>query len=101
MVRLQKLYQRILNSQKNIRFSDLQTVLEAFGFELNRIKGSHHIYKHPDIDDALLSLQPTKKRQAKPYQIKQFLRLVEEHNLRLAFDTSDSDDDSTEDENNV
>jgi predicted RNA binding protein YcfA (HicA-like mRNA interferase family) len=99
MVRLQKLYQRIVNNQKNIRFADLQTVLEAFGFVLDRIKGSHHIYKHPEIADALLSLQPTKKGQAKPYQIKQFLRLVEEHNLRLASDSDDADE-TDEDENN-
>ena len=83
MTRKQKLYQRILNNQKNIKFTDLLTIVEAFGFELDRIRGSHHIYKHPATDSGFLTLQPDKNSQAKPYQIKQFLSLVEEHALSL------------------
>ena len=83
MTRKQKLYQRIINNQHNIKFSDLITVINAFGFELDRITGSHHIYKHPKLNDDFLSLQPDKNGQAKPYQIKQFLSLVEEYNLRM------------------
>jgi predicted RNA binding protein YcfA (HicA-like mRNA interferase family) len=96
MVRLVKLYQRIINNQKNIKFADLLTLIEAFGFELDRINGSHHIYKHSEISEALLSLQPTKDNQAKPYQIKQFLRLVEEYNLSMRTEKQDSTEESDE-----
>jgi hypothetical protein len=48
------------------------------------------VYKHLDISDALLVIQPDKNRQAKPYQIKQFLKLVEENNLHLS-DNEDND----------
>lgn len=41
MVRKQKLYQRLVNNQKNVRFSDFVTLITAFGFSLNRIRGSH------------------------------------------------------------
>jgi predicted RNA binding protein YcfA (HicA-like mRNA interferase family) len=83
LVRKQKLYQRLVNSQKNVKFNDFIAVVTGFGFELDRIKGSHQIYKHPDITEELLSLQPAKNGDAKPYQIKQFLSLVEEYNLHM------------------
>jgi hypothetical protein len=45
------------------------------------LSGSHHIFVHPDIPE-LVNLQSV-KGQAKPYQIKQFLRLVERYDLKL------------------
>jgi predicted RNA binding protein YcfA (HicA-like mRNA interferase family) len=56
-------------------------LVEAFGFSLSRISGSHHIFEHPDVRE-LVNLQEVGGR-AKPYQIKQFLTLVERYNLRL------------------
>jgi len=81
MVKKQKLYQRLINSQKNVKFSDFVTVIIAFGFSFNRITGSHHIYDHTDVPQSV-SIQPD-NNQAKPYQIRQFLRLVEKYNLKL------------------
>ncbi len=92
MVKKRKLYQRIVNNPKNVKFNELIALVEAFGFVLDRIKGSHHTYKHPEISDAFLQLQPGKAGDAKPYQIKQFLRLVESYNLRMAADEEQSDD---------
>lgn len=43
------------------------------------------MFKHPDVP-ALLSIQPTGRGQAKPYQVRQFLKLVEEYNLQLEAD---------------
>jgi hypothetical protein len=43
--------------------------------------GSHHIYAHPAIPE-LINLQNINGR-AKPYQIRQMLRLVERYNLAL------------------
>ncbi|MBA2277882.1 MAG: type II toxin-antitoxin system HicA family toxin [Chloroflexia bacterium] len=39
-----KLYDRVRNSQTNVRFSDLVRLVEAFGFVLDRQRGSHHVY---------------------------------------------------------
>ena len=50
-------------------------------FNLARVTGSHHIFTHPTIQE-LVNLQEV-KGQAKPYQIRQFLRLVERYNLEL------------------
>jgi predicted RNA binding protein YcfA (HicA-like mRNA interferase family) len=58
--------------------------IEAFGFRLARISGSHHIFEHPDLPE-LVNMQK-RKGKAKPYQVRQFLRLVEQHNLQLRED---------------
>jgi predicted RNA binding protein YcfA (HicA-like mRNA interferase family) len=72
----EKLLKKILSSPENIRFGDLVTLAEAYGFRLARVTGSHHIFKHPDKIE-LLNLQDYKGK-AKPYQIRQFLRLIGE-----------------------
>ena len=80
-----RLLRRVLSGAKNISFDDMfddmADLVEAFGFTLSRISGSHHIFVHPDIPE-LVNLQSV-KNQAKPYQIKQFLRLVERYDLKL------------------
>ena len=77
----QKLLHKILGSSKNIRFTEMVNLVRGFGFELSRTDGSHHIFMKPDIPE-LVNLQNI-KGQAKPYQIRQFLKLVEKHNLKL------------------
>ena len=43
-----KLLDRVLQKRcKNVRFDDLRTLLEAYGFVRDRISSSHHIYTHP------------------------------------------------------
>ncbi len=65
----------------NVRFADAQRLAEALGFELERVRGSHHIYRHPGIGQRI-NLQ-ARGGQAKPYQLRQLLDLVERHALRL------------------
>jgi len=60
----------------------MRRLVEAFGFELRRKSGSHHIFVHPDVRE-LLNLQEI-RGQVKPYQIRQLLRLVERYALSLA-----------------
>jgi predicted RNA binding protein YcfA (HicA-like mRNA interferase family) len=76
-----KLLQKIIGGSKNIRFTEMVNLIEGFGFKLSRTDGSHHIFTRPDIPE-LVNLQDI-KGQAKPYQIRQFLKLVEKHNLKL------------------
>lgn len=76
-----KLLQRIVNRPNNVRFDDLKAVVEAFGFRISRISGSHYIYVHPQVNE-LINLQDV-KGQAKPYQIKQLLELIELYDLEM------------------
>ncbi len=65
----------------NVRFSDLRRLLGDLGFEQIRASGSHEIYAHPSITE-LVNVQEV-KGQAKPYQLRQLLRLIEQYDLRL------------------
>lgn len=76
-----KLLQKILSGSRNVKFNDMITLVEAFGFHLSRISGSHHIFVHPEVKE-LVNLQQA-NGQAKPYQIRQFLKLVERYNLEF------------------
>jgi predicted RNA binding protein YcfA (HicA-like mRNA interferase family) len=58
--------------------------MEGFGFRLARVRGSHHIFSHPNIPE-LINIQEV-DGQAKPYQVRQFLKLVEQYNLQLEDD---------------
>jgi len=84
MASLEKLYRRVTNNQRNVLFTDLLRLVSAFGYEADRTTGSHRIYRHP-IARTKLNLQPAGK-EAKPYQVRQFLRQVERYNLRLKED---------------
>jgi len=80
-----KLLKRLSEGQlKNVAFGDMINMVEGFGFMLARVSGSHHIFSNPGIPE-LVNLQEV-KGEAKPYQIRQFLRLVERYNLRLEDD---------------
>ncbi len=83
-MRPRKLLKRIVASPYNVRFRDLLALAEALGFHVARSEGSHHILTRPGIPE-LLNLQEV-KGEAKPYQIRQLLLLVERYNLHLGGD---------------
>jgi predicted RNA binding protein YcfA (HicA-like mRNA interferase family) len=70
---------------RNVPFQDFVDLVEAFGFREVRVRGSHHAFGHPGIPQ-LVNLQP-QRGEAKPYQIRQFLRLVESYNLKAEEET--------------
>ena len=79
-----KLLRKLLTGSKNVRLKEMTTIAEAYGFECDRISGGHHIFAHSDIPE-LINLQNVKGKE-KPYQIKQFLKIVEKYNLHLEED---------------
>jgi predicted RNA binding protein YcfA (HicA-like mRNA interferase family) len=66
---------------QNVAFRDLEDLAIGFGFRLMRQSGSHRIYTHAAVEE-LLNLQDVGGK-AKPYQIRQMLRLIERYDLRL------------------
>ena len=76
-----KLLKKILAGSRNIAFSDMTKLAEAFGFRLARVNGSHHIFVHPEVSE-LVNLQDVDGK-AKPYQVKQFIRIVENYGLNM------------------
>ncbi len=77
----QKILMKILSGSKNIKYTEFVHLIEGFGFYLSRTKGSHNIFVHPDVDE-FVNIQNV-NGEAKPYQIKQFLEIVEEYGLQL------------------
>jgi predicted RNA binding protein YcfA (HicA-like mRNA interferase family) len=81
MAKKKKILEKVLAGSKNIPFNDFILLVEGFGFTLSRVSGSHHIFTHSMVKE-LVNLQNV-KGQVKPYQIKQFMELVEKYNLHL------------------
>ncbi len=76
-----KLLEKALASSKNISFHEMVLLAEAFGFRLSRVRGSHFIFVHPSVPE-LINIQ-SRDGKAKPYQVREFLKLVEKYNLDL------------------
>ena len=75
-----KLMQRIMaGTHHNIAFTDFLNLIAGFGFQVTRIRGSHHICSNP-MAGATISIQPV-HGQAKPYQVREFLKMVRRYNL--------------------
>ena len=66
---------------QNVAFGDFAGLVRCCGFSLIRTSGSHHVFAHHRIRE-LINLQNV-AGEAKPYQIRQFLRLVERYNLEM------------------
>jgi predicted RNA binding protein YcfA (HicA-like mRNA interferase family) len=81
MAKTHRLLKKVLDGSKNISFSDFILLVKGFGFHISRVSGSHHIFIHPDVKE-LVNLQDV-RGQVKPYQIKQFMALVERYDLEL------------------
>lgn len=88
MSKKEKLLQRARNNQRNLRFEDFCKLIIYIGFVLKRIRGSHHLYQHPDIDE-VMNVQPKKDGRAKAYQVRQFLTLIETHEMKLKDEADD------------
>lgn len=82
MTQLDKLFTRLLaNPRQSIAFREFERLLAAFGFAHVRTKGSHQSWHHPAAPRPLI-IQPRGK-DAKPYQVQQFLDMIEELGLKL------------------
>ena len=80
MTRPRLLLERILrgDSDASIPFDDLRNLLRRLGFE-ERSKGSHFIFRHPDVDERV-NLQADGKH-AKVYQVRQVRAVILRYRL--------------------
>jgi predicted RNA binding protein YcfA (HicA-like mRNA interferase family) len=76
-----RVLRKIIASPANVRFGELVGLVQAFGFRLARVSGGHHIFLHPQVPQAVTIQNVDGK--AKPYQVRQVLKLVEQYNLQL------------------
>ena len=78
-----KVLEKILSGSRNIRFEDACRLAKALGFELDRTRGSHHIFVHGEVPGLRLNLQPDRNGQMKIYQLRQLLDAMETNGLKL------------------
>jgi hypothetical protein len=71
------------NPQK-VRFERLCAIAEVFGFRFSRQKGSHKVYVRDGVEE-ILNFQDVGGK-AKPYQVKQFIDILEKYKLLEADD---------------
>jgi hypothetical protein len=80
-VNVGRILERARKSPASLRFGEARALAEALGFHLSRVSGSHYIFSRPGVPE-LLNLQEV-RGMAKPYQIRQLLRLAERYNLEI------------------
>ncbi|HKM21345.1 MAG TPA: type II toxin-antitoxin system HicA family toxin [Lachnospiraceae bacterium] len=82
MATLEKLMYAIMSGaqDRNIKFNDLQKILDILGFEC-RIKGDHFIYWKNGVDE-IINIQPD-RNMAKAYQVKQIRNIILKYGLEV------------------
>lgn len=82
MATIEKLYQTIISGMqdKNIKFRDLQKLLDVLGFE-HRVRGDHYIYFYENLPENM-NIQPS-GNMAKPYQVKQIRNYLLKYHIGL------------------
>ena len=73
MSKKEKLLELLKNSPNNVTFGDIRKLLELEGFDLDRITGSHHIFKRNEI----VLVIPVHNNLVKSVYVKRVVELIE------------------------
>ncbi len=74
MDKREKLLDKLRNSPKNVTFADVRKLLLQEGFSLERITGSHHVFKRNEITFAI----PVHKNRVKSVYVKRVVEIIED-----------------------
>lgn len=97
MTKREKRLQKIRQNPRNVSFDELQQVLEDYGFEQRKSKGTSHRFFHLKINERSWSLTiPFKKPHIKEVYVKDALEAVDEIIKFQAIEQSEDDDDTHE-----
>ena len=72
--------ENLMDNSKNVAFRDMVAILGCYGFNMSRVTGSHHVFINTEVKE-IINIQNV-SGQVKPYQVKQFLKLVEKYNFQ-------------------
>lgn len=73
-MRTRKLLERLKNNPTGITFDQIRTLLLREGFRLDRITGSHHIFKRSGVTFVI----PVHANRVKSVYVKRVIELVEQ-----------------------
>ena len=88
MSRRQKLLRKISQNPKDVRFEELVKLLEWYGFELKRVRGSHYAYSRGPLNLVI----PHRRPHVHSYIVKDVLKALEEIAQAEAASTDDVDE---------
>lgn len=75
MAGVDKLVDKMRRQPTNMTFTEVKKVLEAYGYEEKRVRGSHHVFKHEQTGDRW----PLPNRKPlKPYYVRETLKRIGE-----------------------
>jgi len=74
LTKKEKLFERIKNNPNGVRFSELKQLLISENFVLDRVSGSHHIFRNNDV----VFVIPMHKNQVKSIYVKRVVEIIEE-----------------------
>ena len=79
MAKCGKLLLKAKNSPNNLKFEEVCSLAECFGWMRVGGSGSHSVYMHPQLGNALGSMMnfQSRKGKAKPYQVRQLLDAID------------------------
>ncbi len=78
MTKKEKLFEKIKNNPKNVSFSEITKLLLDENFILERVSGSHHIFKKDDI----IFVIPMHQNKVKTIYVKRVIEIIEENRSR-------------------
>jgi len=78
-----EILQQARRSQANVKLRDLRRLVEAAGYVLRWQKGSHHVFTHATRSGLPMVNLQSDGANAKPYQVRQVLSLIDEHKLEV------------------
>ncbi len=73
MGKREKIIERLTNSPQNATFADMRNLLEYEGFYLDRITGSHHVFKYAETTFVI----PIHDRKVKAIYVMKVLELID------------------------
>lgn len=79
MSRREKLYQKIKNNPKNVRFEEIEQLLLNIGFEERQARkgSSHYIFYHERLKNNIVIPKPHQGKHVKPIYIRKALTGIE------------------------
>jgi len=77
MTKKKKIFEKLKNNPKDVRFDDIKKMLEEKGFELKRISGSHFIFSKGEVTFVI----PSHNNKVKEIYVKRVIDIIENNEV--------------------
>ncbi len=96
MTKREKRLQKLRQNPKNVSFDELRQILEAEGFELDHVTGSHHVFR-AEANEVVLTVVIPFARPIKPVYVKQAIKAIVQHRDATATPDENKEKDKEDD----